>query len=238
MCRMSGAKIVAIERLELTLAPRPWRYAEQRRAEIDAEFVRMKQQKPALWNGRVLLLHAHDVEHRVFRGQFLETDYASFTVWRAWGMPDAGAKDCFAQGVLRAADGAILLGVMGSHTANAGEIYFPGGTPDPSDLVGTAVDFEGSVRREVAEETGLTVADYSAEAGWHTVFDGPTIAHLKVLNLREDAVALRARILSFLKRERMPELSDIRIVRGPADLDPMMPEFVRAYLAHVWATRS
>ena len=31
---------------------------------------------------------------------------------------------------------------------------------------------------------------------------------------------LRARILEHLAREREPELADIRIVRGPADLDP------------------
>jgi 8-oxo-dGTP pyrophosphatase MutT (NUDIX family) len=234
---MSAARVVVIDKLELTFAPRPWRFAEQRRAEIDAEFARMKREKPELWNGRVLLLHSHAVEPRMFRGQFLETDYASFTVWRGWGMPEADARDCFAQGVLRAADGAILLGVMAPHTANAGEIYFPGGTPEPGDLAGTAVDFEASVRREVAEETGLEPADYDAEPGWRTVFDGPTIAHLKVLHLREDAAALRARILEFLARERQPELSDIRIVHGPADLDPRMPGFVRTYLASAWAAR-
>jgi hypothetical protein len=29
-------------------------------------------------------------------------------------------------------------------------------------------------------------------------------------------------------------LADIRIVRGPADLDPMMPPFVTAFLNGVW----
>ena len=48
------------------------------------------------------------------------------------------------------------------------------------------------------------------------------------------AAVLRQRILGFLRAEAEPELADIRIVRGPADLDPMMPPFVRAFLAHVW----
>lgn len=232
---MSRPRIVAIERLELSLAPQPWRYAEQRRAEIDARFAEMQRAKPEIWNGRVLLMHSHAIDGAVFRGGFLETDYASFVVWRSWGMPEAGAWDCFAQGALRAADGAFLLGVMGPHTANAGEIYFPAGTPEPSDLVGTTVDFDRSLTREVTEETGLTPADYVAEAGWNTVLDGRTIANLKILNVRQDAETLRARILAFLARDPNPELCDIRIARGPADLDPMMPDFITAFLRHRWA---
>ena len=53
---------------------------------------------------------------------------------------------------------------------------------------------------------------------------------IKVLHARETATALRARILAHLAREREPELADIRIVRGPADFDPMMPPFVTAFL--------
>ena len=65
-----------------------------------------------------------------------------------------------------AADGAFLLGVMGPHTINAGRIYFPCGTPDRSDIVGGKVDLDLSVRRELKEETGLDVAEFTAEPGW------------------------------------------------------------------------
>jgi 8-oxo-dGTP pyrophosphatase MutT (NUDIX family) len=136
---------------------------------------------------------------------------------------------------LRSADGAYLLGVMGPHTANAGKIYFPAGTPDPSDVKGDKVDLTASVWREVEEETGLTVADLDAEPGWYSVFSGPQIAHLKIMQAREDAVALRERIMAFLKRQDPPELADIRIVRGPADLEPMMLPFVVGFLREQWA---
>ena len=180
------------------------------------------------------MLCDHVVDGAVFRGSFIEVDYASFLHWHDRGRPEAGAKDCFAQGALRSADGAFLLGVMGAHTANAGLIYFPSGTPDRSDLVGTTVDFEGSVWREVREETGLTDADLVAEPGWRTVLAGQRFAHLKVLQAREDAEALRGRILQVLSQQHEPELSDIRIVRSPADFDPMMQDFIIAFLTDAW----
>ena len=36
------------------------------RAEIDAYFETLQREKPAIWNGRVLLLHAHAVADGVF----------------------------------------------------------------------------------------------------------------------------------------------------------------------------
>ena len=173
----------------------------------------------------------------VFRGAYLETDYASFAAWRHWGRPAAAVHDCFGAAAIVAADGAFLLGVMGPHTVNAGRIYFPCGTPDPDDIVGGRVDLDFSVRRELKEETGLDVAEFAAEPGWTTVFDGSLIAHIKVLRSGESAEALRARMLGHLARERQPELADIRIVRGPADFDPAMPRFVTAFLAQRFAVR-
>jgi hypothetical protein len=218
----------------MTFEPRPWAFADQHRAEIEAHFAMRRQDNPALWNGRVLMLREHAVDGPVFRGSFIEVDYAGFLYWHDLGRPDAGVKDCFAQGALRGADGAFLLGVMGANTANAGLIYFPSGTPDRSDVVGAAVDLEVSVRREVREETGLTEADLVAEPGWRTVLAGQRFAHLKVLQAREGAEALRGRILHTLSQQRKPELSDIRIVRGPADFDPMMQDFIIAFLTDAW----
>jgi 8-oxo-dGTP pyrophosphatase MutT (NUDIX family) len=229
------ASIVPIERMELAYQPAPWPFAERHRAEIDAWFADRQRKNPALWNGRVLMLARHEIAGSVFRGSFIPVDYASFRAWHDRGHPETGVRDSFAAGVLRAADGAFLLGVMSTATANAGRIYFPCGTPDLNDVIGATVDLDGSVRREVAEETGLTPSDYDADPGWITVLQGPHIAHMKVLRLCEQASTLRDRILGVLARQLEPELSDIRIVRGPADLDPMMPPFVVALLHHLWA---
>jgi 8-oxo-dGTP pyrophosphatase MutT (NUDIX family) len=230
---MSGITIVPVERLELAFAPRPWPFAQERRAEIDAHFAALKRANPALWNGRVLLLHDHAIAGAVFHGAYLETDYASMLAWREWES-DSGINNCFGMGALRGSDGGFVLGVMGAHTANAGRIYFPAGLPDLSDLDGTRVDLAGNVMREVAEETGLAPADFETAPGWITVLAGARIAQIKLLQARETAAALAARIRAHLEREREPELADVRIVRGAADFDPMMPEFVTAFLTHVW----
>lgn len=220
-----------VDRLELVFAPKPWAFALERRAEIDAYFAGLQREKPALWNGRVLLLHSQVLAEGVLRGAYLETDYASFAAWCHWGRPHAGAHDCFGAVALVSADGAVLLGVMGAHTFNAGQIYFPCGTPDPDDIIDGKVDLEFSVRRELKEETGLDVAEFTAEPGWTTVVDGALIAHIKVLRSHESAETLRVRMLDHLNSESHPELADIRIVRGPGDFDPMMRRFVTAFLA-------
>ncbi len=231
---MTEIPVIPIERLDLRFAPRPWRFADERREAIDAHFVKFCRDKPDTWNGRVLVMHEHRLSGTELSGAYLETDFASFLAWRDWGWPDRSVHNCFALAALRAADGAFLLGQMGGHTANAGRIYFPGGTPDPSDVVGGSVDLARSVLRELVEETGLAGDDVVPEPGWHALLDGPRIALLKILRSRLDAEALRRHVLDFLAGQEEPELADLRIVRGPEDFDPEMPDFVTAFMVHMW----
>jgi 8-oxo-dGTP pyrophosphatase MutT (NUDIX family) len=233
----SAPSIFRVDRLELGFEQKPWAFAIERRAEIDAYFAELQRTKPAIWNGRVLLLHRHEIENGVFRGAYLETDYASFAAWRIWGSPPAAVHDCFSAAAILSADGAFLLGLMAPHTFNAGQIYFPCGTPDPGDIADGKVDLEYSVRRELKEETGLDAAEFAAEPGWTAVADGGLIVMIKVLRSAENAKTLRARILAQLARERQPEFSDIRIVHGPADFDPAMLGFVTAFLARRFGGR-
>ena len=219
-----------IDRLDLSFAPKPWDFAVERRDEIDAFFAALRRDKPSIWNGRVLMLHHHAIKDGVLHGEYLETDYASFAAWRQWDRPAAKVHDCFSAAAILAADGAFLLGVMGPHTFNGGKIYFPCGTPDPKDIVGDKVDLELSVRRELHEETGLSVAEFASEPGWTMITDGPLIAQIKVLRSGEDSVALRKRVLLHLASEQQPELADVRIIRKHKDLDPAMPRFVTAFL--------
>jgi 8-oxo-dGTP pyrophosphatase MutT (NUDIX family) len=125
---------------------------------------------------------------------------------------------------------------MGQHTSNAGRVYFPAGTPDQDDIRGSAVDIQGSVAREVEEETGLTPADYRAGAHWDCVVTPGSVAMIKLLNVEASGEALRARIEANLARQRQPELCAIHLVRGVNDLTAAMPRFVTAFIEAQFAT--
>jgi len=228
---MAGIPIIPLTRLDLRFEPAPWPFADQHRAEIDAHFAKLRVEKPEMWNGRVLLLRRGDISDGVLSGAYSEADFASFIAWRDWGFPDKAIRNCFPMAALRSSDGAFLLGVMGSHTATAGQIYFPAGTPDPNDVDGDTVDLERGVIRELIEETGLGVADFSAEPGWSATPLGQRIALMKIVQARENAATLQERIRAFLASQKQPELSDIHVVRSVDDLRPTMPPYVATFLA-------
>lgn len=226
-----------LQRLELSFAPAPWPFADARRAEIAAHFAKIREAKPEVWNGRVLLCRNPRADGESYRADYFETDFASFLAWRDWGFPDKSVFNGFGAGALRSADGAFVLGRMGAHTANAGRIYFPAGTPDPNDITGDSVDLAASIAREMEEEVGLTPADYDPADGWSIVETGQVVACLRVLTSHLQAQQLCERIEAFLQSETLPELSGVTIARSAADLDPAMPDFIKAFLAKAFARR-
>ena len=233
---MSGAplvEIVPVERVEITVAPWQWEFAVKRRAEIDAHFA-VRQQRQPLWNGRVILLKDYRIENGMLSGSGFETDFASFVAWRDWNFPDRDVFNVFAMAAVRAADGGYLLGQMADHTASAGFLYFPCGTPDLEDVSDGKLDLEGSAARELFEETGTDITTLAAEPGWSLVREQNFIALIKRLTSAENAQQLRTRILYYLASGTHSELSDIRVVSGRGDLTAQVPAFVAAFLESVW----
>jgi 8-oxo-dGTP pyrophosphatase MutT (NUDIX family) len=228
---MAPVAIHRVTQLDLKVRPQQlWPFAAGRRAEIDAHFAVKHREIPTLWNGRILLARNPAFAAGRFSADCFEADFASFLAWRDWGFPDRTVFNGFGMGALRTSDGAFVLGEMSRHTANAGRIYFPSGTPDLDDISGGAVDIAGSVAREVEEETGLTPADYRAATHWDCVISGPAIAIIRILDVDSTGEALRARIEANLARQIQPELSAIHLVRETADLTPAMPRFVTAFI--------
>jgi len=219
-----------VTQLDLKFQPWSWPFADERRADIAAHFALKQREKPKMWNGPILLARNPVFTANRFSASYFDIDFASFLAWRDWGFPDKGVFNGFGMGALRCSDGAFVLGEMSQHTANAGRIYFPSGTPDLNDVRDGAVDMSGSVGREVEEETGLTSADYRAGAHWDCVVSGAVVAMIRILEVDSSGEALQAGIEANLARQSQPEFSAIHLVRAASDLTPAMPRFVTAFI--------
>jgi 8-oxo-dGTP pyrophosphatase MutT (NUDIX family) len=232
----SGPEIVALTDLDMRLEPMPWPFAEARRAEIDRHWQAFLKAKPASFNGQVFLQHGWSHDAGIYRGRYLQTDYANFLAWRDFGFPGQPMRNGFAMAALRARDGAYLLGKMGEGTANPGMVYFAAGTPDPEDLLPDGrIDLAGSVLRELIEETGLAAEEVSVGAGWIAVLDGPRAAFMRPVHIDLTAEAARDLMLSRMPHLAHPELSDIVVVRSVEDIDTAaMPPFQQAFLRHAF----
>jgi 8-oxo-dGTP pyrophosphatase MutT (NUDIX family) len=232
---MAPIVIHRVTELDLNLRSRRWKFADEARADIDAHFARQQSAKPDIWNGRVLLGYNPEFTADRFSADYFETDFASFLAWRDWGFPDKDVFNGFGMGALRCSDGAFVMGEMGPHTANAGRIYFPSGTPDLDDIRDGKVDIAGSVVREAEEETGIGPADYRAAAHWDCLVSGQIIAMIRILDADVPGRELRARIETNLALQDQPELSAIHLVRATADLTEAMPSFVTAFVERQFA---
>jgi 8-oxo-dGTP pyrophosphatase MutT (NUDIX family) len=228
---MTAPSIRRVARLDLCFKPWVWPFAVDRRVAIDAHFAQRQAEKPELFNGRILMARNPVFAADRFAAEYFETDFASFLAWRDWDFPDRQVFNGFGMGALRCSDGAFVLGEMGQHTANAGKIYFPAGTPEPGDLCGDVVDIPGSIARETEEETGLTAQDYRVADGWDCVTSGSMTAMIRILDAAVPGEAVQARIEANLATQVDPELSAIHLVRGEADFTSMMPAYIRTFLS-------
>lgn len=227
--------VVALDRVEMSLAPEPHVFPPAERAAIDAYFAERQRANPALWNGRVLVLESFRVEGRVLTGRYTPADYAALLWLLGHRDPHGHLRNCFAMGALRGSDGGFVMARMAPWTANAGRVYFAAGTPDLADVTPEGrVDMEGSLLRELREETGITAGEVTLAPGWTALIDARRVSLLREIVARDDSPALAARIRAFAARDARPEIDEVIVVRGPQEVPDGAPPFMRAYLAAVW----
>lgn len=231
-----GFTLTSIRHLDARLVTHDWAWAEENADAIATNWARRRIVAPTMFDGRVLLACACRVEGDVCRIDLFETAYSCFLAFRDAGSPDPVVTNAFAALVPWTADGATLLGIMGGHTANAGQVYFPCGTPDRNDIrPGGRVDLAGSAARELREETGIVLAPDTPE-DWVLLAGRNQRAFLRPIRFDEDAVTLLARMETYRSAEAAPELTGFLAVRGPGDIEgARIPAYVRAYLATAFA---
>ncbi|UZF94401.1 NUDIX hydrolase [Bosea sp. NBC_00550] len=233
---VENGTIVRLTGVDARVEPYDWAYARENAEAIEAHWAKISAGKPAMFNGRIMLQHRAAIRDGVFEAGYFETDYAAFMSWRDAGHPGPVIRNGFAMAALRAKDGAFLCGKMGDHTANAGKVYFAAGTPDREDVrPDRTLDLAGSVTRELGEETGLSVEEFSVGGGWTAVIEHGRIAFMREVAIDLPASEARALMIERMKDLEEEELADIVIVRSLPETEKLdMPPFMRRYLAHIF----
>jgi 8-oxo-dGTP pyrophosphatase MutT (NUDIX family) len=218
--------------LRLTCSREAWDFAQAERPAIDAHWRRIVAQKPTLWNGEVLLCTEAEVADGCLAARFVRTDYASFIAWRDWQRRDVKVWSCFGVPAVFSSDGALLIGVMGQWTLNAGKAYPPSGSLEPRDIKGDdSVDLLGSMRTELHEETGLDLS--SAVAGEIVaIFDGPRIAVARHHAFPHSFAEMQAIFADHSRQEERPELDGIEAVWSRSQIDSRMPGYAQEIIRY------
>lgn len=217
----------------LLAGPHPVEAAE--RASIAREWEKALAEKPKMFDGRVLLGESAEVRDGALEVAFREVGF-SLMIWRRTLPAETRPLlNVFGAAAVVSRDGAVLLGRMGDHTANAGRVYFPCGTPDLGDVVGERVDLDGSIARELKEETGLGEADASPTDRRLAVFHGPLVAYVRVYRSVLDADAMLAKVRAHLAADPEPELSEVVMKRRGDALGPEIPPYARAAIEAILA---
>jgi 8-oxo-dGTP pyrophosphatase MutT (NUDIX family) len=229
---LENTRILPIERADVRLVDRPWPFACNNKAEIDAHWQLRSAQQPQIYNGRILMLDRWSLSNGRFSGECVATNYKDFLYWRECKKPNPDSPNFFPAAALHSQEGWLILGQMASRTTNSGYIYPPCGGLHPDDVIDVAVDLDGCMIREVQEETGLHLSRAQFEAPM-LVFDDRRLVYLRPTMIAEPAVDIVNRIELFLTTQEDPELAGVYIVKSTADIRPAkMPLFTIAYVEH------
>ncbi|NRG17885.1 NUDIX domain-containing protein [Rhizobiales bacterium] len=221
--------LLPVRQLAVRLTGEAWRFEAENAERIDQHWRKLTADNPHLWNGRVMKLASFDMADGVFSGSMVEASYAAFLAWRDWNYPDPNIRNLFGSAVIRARGGELVFGKMAAYTATAGLVYPPGGNLDPDDLREDGeLDVEGSISRELGEETGLDAGEALTHSTF-ALFDGPRISISRVFEFPYTAKEIVARVDEHNAREERPELEGAVVLSKSSDTDGLaMPPYARA----------
>lgn len=212
-----------------------WRYAQDAAAAIEVEWREAQAGNPNYFNGSVYLVDALSLGDGAFNATLLRSNFKSYLYWRARGYPECGVRDGFGSALIRANDGAYLLGRQRSGNINSGLTYLPGGFIDDRDVADDgSIDIAASIARELYEETGLTEADVTVLPGYLITETDAQLSIATTFQSPLDSLDLKSKIERHLAADPKSELDSVSIISTIGDLDGLpMPRYARVLLGHL-----
>ncbi len=228
-------EIQLVQSCDLDVTEAPWAWAEDNAAAVKRFWKKALVDKPALFNGQVMVMGQHVLGDGCLTGVVHKTDYASFLYCKDKGLPEeAGIRNVFGCAVVRSREGHLLFGRMAPYTATSGRVYPMAGTPDPDDIMDGKLDIEGSMQRELMEEAGLSVADAARQPGYMLIEDAGMSALCAVFDFDVPSRDLKTRMMGHIDLQDEPELDEIVIFRRAGfHVHHRMPGFARILVQHL-----
>jgi 8-oxo-dGTP pyrophosphatase MutT (NUDIX family) len=218
--------VIAAARADLRLSADDHPYERVHADAIEANWMRESAANPALYDGRTVLFSRVALDGPVLVGRCHVVRFASLMHWRLAKRSDVAAH-LFAMAVPVTRDGAVMAARMGPRTANAGQVYFAGGSLEAPDFVDGVADVDCNMLREVEEETGLDLSACAAEPMLRVLNSESGVVVMRRYRLAEDAAELDRRVRAFVAAERDPEITEPVFLWPGAAYEPAILPWVR-----------
>ena len=209
--------ILPVDAIDVRLDPGPHPFARDNADAIAENWQREVAAKPALFDGTVVLLSQLAYRDNRLVGRCHAVNYSTFMLWRK-RRENSGAEHAYAHAMLVAGDNALVAIRMGSHTVNAGRVYFAAGSFEPVDFRDGLVDVDFNMIREVREETGLDLSGAERGKRWHALSTTSGTVIFRRYHETAPADEIARRISAFVTTEAEPEIEGPVIFRHAADL--------------------
>ena len=155
-CALPLGVILPVDDIDVVLNPLPHPFERNNAEAIAKNWQREIIATPALFDGTVVLLSELGYTGGRLFGRCHAVRYSTFMYWRTDRV--GTVAHAFAHPMLVTKDNALIAIRMGTHTVNAGRVYFAAGSFEPEDFPDGRVDAHGNMVREVMEETGLDIS--------------------------------------------------------------------------------
>lgn len=227
-------EIVPVHSIDIRLASAPHQFETRHSVLIERNWREETAANPALFNGEVVLLSSLEYEAGRLAGLCHVIRFATFLFWRK-SEPAGSAEHAFACAMPVTSDNALILARMGAHTANAGKVYFAGGSFEPQDFRDRRADPDRNIAREVREEIGVDLVASRRDPVYHLRSSAGATVLFRRFYIDARADALAEAIRAFVAREAVPEIAAPVVVRRrdalPEGVLPHVPPMIDWHFA-------